>query len=507
MSDAPASSPASPELLPRSHGRGPPFEVAELPAPLPFSRGNLFRVIGPGAILLATAIGGGEWLVGPAQAVRHGMGLFWIVTVAILFQLVINLEGIRYTLYTGEPIYGGFLRLAPGPRFWGAAYAVAAFLQLCWPALALLCANTLFSVVYGRLPAEGSAGDLQTARLFGAGLIAVVLAILHFGGTIERLLERIAWIMLAFIFLFLLAVNVIFIPLETWWTSFIGFFGFAESGTGGDIDWNLLGALAATAGTGGIGNLTVTNWMRDKGFGMGALTGAIPSAIGKREIRLSHHGKIFPATRENLARWRDWMRYVHVDQVWIWALFCFAGMYLNVNLARGVMPAGTSLEGIAAGAYQAQAMADRLWSGFWFLTLFNGFWVLFKTQLGNTDILVRTITDVLWLGSSRVREWRGGDIRAVYYLTLFAVSSWGFASLWWGGAAEMFKLLANMAGLVLAVASLQIIAVNRKFLPAALRPPRWRELALVGASAFYWFFALRWLWEIAVAPLARALGW
>jgi hypothetical protein len=484
------------DLLPPSHGRGPEFEVTDLPAPPPFSTRNIFRVIGPGAILAATSIGGGEWLVGPAQAVKYGLGLFWIVTISILFQLVINLEGIRYTLYTGEPIYGGFLRLAPGPKFWGLYYAAIAFLQLCWPALAFLAANTLFAAFSSRLPANDD--DVFIAKLIAMGLILVVLGILHFGGTIERMLEMVAWFMLAFTFLFLLVVNIAFIPFDTWVSTFLGFFGGAERSSAA-IDWRLLGALAATAGTGGVGNLTITNWMRDKGFGMGALTGAIPSAVGKREIGLSQHGKIFPATRENIGRWRQWMRYVTVDQIWVWALFCFLGMYLNVNLALGVMPAGMDLTGIAAGAYQAQLMAERLWTGFWFLTLFNGFWILFKTQLGNTDILVRTITDVLWLSSSRARRWRGGDVRAIYYITLFAVSAFGLGGLWSkAGAGELFKLLANMAGLILCIASVQILLVNRAFLPRAVRPPLWREACLVLASLFYGFFAVMWLWDIFV---------
>ncbi len=76
----------------------------------------------------------------------------------------------------------------------------------------------------------------------------------------------------------------------------------------------------------------------------------------------------------------------------MWGLFCFLGMFLNVNLATAIIPHGTDLQGLAAGAYQAEYLS-KIWRGFWFLTLFNGFWILFKTQLGNTDILVRTITD------------------------------------------------------------------------------------------------------------------
>ena len=77
--------------------------------------GNLFRVIGPGAILLAGSMGGGEWLVGPAIGVQYGMGLFWIATLAIILRVIFNLESIRYTLYTGEPIISGIMRLEARP--------------------------------------------------------------------------------------------------------------------------------------------------------------------------------------------------------------------------------------------------------------------------------------------------------------------------------------------------------------------------------------------------------
>ena len=107
----------------------------------------------------------------------------------------------------------------------------------------------------------------------------------------------------------------------------------------------------------------------------------------------------------------------------MWGLFCFFGMYLNVNLATAIIPHGTDLQGLAAGAYQAEYLS-RIWAGFWFLTLFNGFWILFKTQLGNTDILVRTITDAVWMSSHRAREWRMG-IRAIYYGILVVFSVWG----------------------------------------------------------------------------------
>jgi hypothetical protein len=481
------------DLLPADHGALPRWDVADLPAPPPFTFRNMLKVIGPGAIMAATSIGGGEWLVGPAAAVKYSSAIFLIASVAIVLQVIFNLEGIRYTVYTGEPIYGGIMRLKPGPRFWASFYTLLGFFQLGWPALAGSAAATLLGAWMGRMP---GAPDQALQAWVATGLIIAVVLILMFGGTIERMLEYFAWTMLAVVFLFLVAVNVAFVPFGHWLRTFSGFFSLA--GLSHPIDWGLIGALAATAGSGGIGNLTVTNWVRDKGFGMGSKVGAIPSAVGGHAIQLSHVGTVFPTTNENLARWRDWMRYVHTDQIWVWGLFCFLGMFLNVNLATAIIPQGTDLQGLAAGAYQAEYLS-RLWSGFWFLTLFNGFWILFKTQLGNTDILVRTITDAAWMSSAKARESMMG-IRAIYYGILIAFSIWGVIVIRSASPFQLFKILANMAGIVLAIAGVQIFLVNRRFLPPALRPAPWREAGLLACSAFYAFFAF-----FVVRDLLRSL--
>lgn len=481
-------------LLPRDCGELPAWEVTDLPVPPTFGLRNVLKVIGPGAVMAATSIGGGEWLVGPAAAVKYTASIFLIVTVAIALQVVFNLEAIRYTLYTGEPIFGGIMRTRPGPRFWAGFYTVIGFLQLGWPALAGSAAATLLSAWMGRVP-EGE--DRQILAWIATALIAFVVLLLSFGGTIERMLEYFAWVMLGLVFAFLLVVNAAFVPLSHWGLTLAGFFQF--TGLPQPIDWALLGALAATAGSGGLGNLTVTNWVRDKGFGMGAKVGAIPSAIGGHEIHLSHVGKVFEATPANLRVWREWMRYVHADQIWVWGLFCFLGMYLNVNLATFIVPHGTDLQGLAAGSYQAHYLAQKIWPGFWFLTLFNGFWILFKTQLGNTDILVRTVTDCAWMASPRAREWKGG-IRAIYYGILLLFSLWGALAIRSASPFRLFTILANVAGLVLAIGAVQVFIVNRRFLPQALRPAPWRELALLACSGFYAFFSY-----FAIRALVRSL--
>ena len=474
--------------VPQRAGTLPAWSTADLPAPPPLTLRNVFRVIGPGAILLATAIGGGEWLVGPAAGVKYGAAIMGVATIAIAMQLVLNLEAIRYTLYTGEPIYTGFMRLAPGRVWWAVVYCTLTVFQLGWPALALTSAATIFSMGAGRLPG-GEPGDLAIVQWLGVAVIASVALLLLFGGTIERMLEYASWSMLAFIFTFLIVVNILFVPSDHWGRTLRGFLTLRPPG--GAIDWGLLGALAATAGSGGVGNLTITNWIRDKGFGMGAHVGAIESAVGGRHTRLSPIGVVFPVTPDNLRRWNAWWRYVIADQVLVWALFCGAGMFLTVNLATSVVPPGTNMEGLATGAYQAQYMAAHLWRGFWALTLLNGFWILFSTHLGNTDLLVRTVTDLTWTSSDSVRRWTGGRASLIYYTVLAIFSCWAVYTMRFGGPFALFKVMANMAGFVMAVAGVQILIVNRRFLPPALRPPLYRELLLVLCVCFYGFFSLR----------------
>ena len=79
----------------------------------------MFRTIGPGAILLGTAIGGGEWLMGPIAVTKYGLSILSIAVIAIFLQAQLNLELVRYTIYTGEPVITGFIADQSGTAFLG----------------------------------------------------------------------------------------------------------------------------------------------------------------------------------------------------------------------------------------------------------------------------------------------------------------------------------------------------------------------------------------------------
>jgi Mn2+/Fe2+ NRAMP family transporter len=101
-------------------------------------------VVGPGIIVLGASIGSGEFLLGPAAFVRHGLSILWVTLAAIILQTIFNLELMRYTLATGEPIFTGFMRTRPSSTLWAWVYAILYFLQVGWPAWAGTAAGAIF---------------------------------------------------------------------------------------------------------------------------------------------------------------------------------------------------------------------------------------------------------------------------------------------------------------------------------------------------------------------------
>ncbi len=467
----------------------PAWQQDTLPTPLPYSFGNLLKIIGPGAILLASAIGSGEWLLGPAAVVKYGPGLLIVVTFSILLQVIINTEVVRYTLYTGEPIFTGFMRTKPGPKLWGPVYLLFAVLHQGWPGWAATSAAALFAGIYGQLPVRGIHDE--AVRSLGYLSFAAAVLLLLFGRSIQRTLEYVSWFMLTFTFSFLALTNVLAVPAHQWWATFKGFVGVGEFFT--TPDWFLMAALVPYAGNGGVGNLVLSNWARDKGFGMGARVGAIASAVGGSKVKLSVVGKIFPISEESLRNFRTWWRYVLTDQYLIWTGGCFVGMFLTCNLTAGVTPRGTDLQGLAAGAYQANYLAQTYGPLLWNLTLLNGFWILFKTQLSIVDSMCRLTTDVLWTASPAVRRLARDSVSRIYYSLLCAFTIWACIALQLATPLTLIKLGAVNAGFISAFSATHLLIVNRRFLPPALRPSLWRQVGLALATLFYGFFLVQWL--------------
>jgi hypothetical protein len=466
------------------HGKLPPWGVASLPEPPPFTLRNVLRTVGPGVIGLGVAIGGGEWLLGPAVVVTQGPGLLWLVVVAVLLQANLNLEMGRYTLYTGEPILVGFMRTWPGPGFWGWAYAALSFLQLGWPAIALSAATAAAALFLGRMP---SGEDSGLVIALGYVTFAACFFVISAGKKVERTVELAMRFMMVWVFSFLFLVDVTTVSGANWTRIFQGLVSFGNVPAGSD--WNLLAAFAAYSGMGGMANAFITNWMRDKGYAMGATVGYIPSAFAPGG-RLSATGNVFVPTPQSLSVWRRWWAFFSVDQWAVFALGSIGGMTLTTVMALQYVPPGTEVGGWSVVNVQAQGLAAVHGPIFWFLALIAGFWVLFSTQLGFVDGIPRSITDMLWTGSSTVRRWRGGDVRAIYYSVLILYIAWGCISLHLAQPLTLLILAANIGGAIFVLLSLHTLVVNRRFLPREFRPPLWREAGLLLCTLFYGTFAV-----------------
>ncbi len=129
-----------------------PWRIGELPpAPTPHGLG-WFSAVGPGVIALGVSIGSGEFLLGPAAFVKYGLSLLWVVGIAALLQTLLNVELMRYTMATGEPIFTGFMRTRPHSTFWAWFYSILYFLQMGWPGWAGAAAGAVFFLWAKRLP-------------------------------------------------------------------------------------------------------------------------------------------------------------------------------------------------------------------------------------------------------------------------------------------------------------------------------------------------------------------
>ncbi|MEW5958722.1 MAG: Nramp family divalent metal transporter [Chloroflexota bacterium] len=483
-----------------------PWTPAELPAP-PLARGfSLLGVIGPGVILLGLSLGSGEWLLGPAAFVQYGPTLLWVTTLAVGLQTVLNTELVRYTLYTGEPALTGFMRTRPYASWWAWFYGSLWFLQVGWPAWAGTAAGAIFYLFAGRLANQA---DADSVYFIGAASFLACVAVLLVSRHIERTLEVLNWILLVFILGGLALLCVLFTNPGSWIGMILGFAGFdlkagAFNFLPSGADWFLIGAFAAYSGAGGVVNLMLCNWVRDKGYGMGQVVGYIPAAIGGQSKTLAHTGSIFEMNSENLARWRAWWRIIQVDQYGVFFVGTLLGMGLPALLYTTFIEPGTDIRGLAVAAELANAMARRGGVALTFIVAFLGAWILFKTQLVSLEGTVRAITDLLWSASARVRRWRGGDVRLVYYTVLAFNLAWGLVTLRLTEPIILLELGANIAGLVFAISALHILYVNTTFLPQELRPPLWRRAALVLLAIFYCSFVYLWLRGGFIPDLARA---
>ena len=456
----------------------PAWRQSDLPHPPAFTLRNAVRVIGPGTLLLGVSLGAGDWLLGPAVTVTYGPALLWLCTASVILQAVLNTEMARYTLATGEPIFSGFMRTMPGARFWAWTYSLLHLAQVGWPGWALAAGSALAALCLGRMP---RADDHLVVLTLGYLVFASTIGIVVLGERVQRRIERAELVMMGWMVAFLVSVALFLVSWPAWARIAGGFLGplLGDPAFPVNPDWPLLTGFAVYAGAGGIVNATLTHWLRDKGFGMAGALGSVPVTVGRQRIPLAREGAVFEPTAANLAKWREWWRYLRVDLCWLWTAGCLVGVGLPALLALEFLPRSASIRGDAAGAVLAGALGEHH-ATLWVLALVTAFWILFSAQLSVTAGFVRSATDVLWTSGVGTRR-----PSLVYIGALGALSAVGFETL---TLAEPFTLIligANLAAINFTVLAFHTLRVNRTLLPPELRPPVWRQATLLVCGCFF----------------------
>lgn len=517
----------------------PPWGQEELPEPAPLSWRNWAGFIGPGIVMMGIQIGGGEWLFGPVITAQYGGGLMWIATIAILLQVFYNIEAGRYALYCGEPVMTGFMRVSPGPRFWVSMImllSMSAFI----PGLSSHAAVVIASLIRNHPP---TAEDKSLVTLLSfLCMVGVILPVL-IGGKVYNMLQVVMTGKVIIVLSFCLAMGLLFVSWDHWYEVFSGFLKFGvlpvmHEGKEQPLNvlryrWDFgewpvisfaniatIGAFAGYAGGGGLANSTYSNYVRDKGWGMGRLVGAIPSAVGGRHIFLSHVGKVFPLTDGNLRRWSGWWRYIMLDQLLVWGPGCFMGMALPALLSIQFAPnsplyqhvvnkeanqpqAVLTADGIrhspqfsppATESNPASAQPSSLAEGLWIMALLVGLAVFLPSQMSVVEDFSRRWTDTIWSSNQHVRKTMKADqVKYIYYslLTGFVVATllvWLlFTWLDSYGSPQnlMVAVIANFNNLAIGITSLMILRINRKLLPPQLQPRWYHQAGILCCGVFY----------------------
>jgi len=460
----------------------PAWDRDTLPEPPVLYRRRWTALIGPGLVMVGANIGGGEWLFGPLVTAQYGGQVLWLATLAILVQVAYNLSVMRYTLYTGENIFIGFFRLPPGLPIWPMFYLLFEIGGV-WPYLSANAAVPLAAVILGRLP---GAGDDTLVRGLGYAIFLCAFLPLIFGGKVYNALERVMTAKLVLVLGYLSFVSIFFVSWETWGEIVSGFFRFGSLPEG-EVNWARLAAFTAVAGAGGLTNSTFSGYARDKGWGMGARAGAIPSAVGGRTIKLSHTGKVFDLNDRSLATWRRWLRVIHKDQFMLWLPGCLFGMALpamfSYEYLRGQVG---NISGNAVAAMTADALAQQHGPVFWFLTLLCGFLILAPTQVSQLDQIARRWTDVLWIGSRRLHAVEAHKVKLVYYSLLALYCIWGLIALRLTPDPLVLAIATGvMWNFAFAFTSLHLLWVMLRLMPKELRPGWLQCSGLVAGAILY----------------------
>ncbi|GIG92834.1 Nramp family divalent metal transporter [Plantactinospora endophytica] len=450
----------------------PGVAVRDLPPP----PRSAWSIIGPGVIAAGVGLASGEFILFPYIASQVGLVFLWAAAIGIVTQWFLNMEIERYTLATGETALTGFSRFW---RHWGLVFAVMVYFANLWPGWASSSA-TMLTYLFG--------GD---ATWIAIGLLLLIGATLTLAPVVYTALERVEFVKVGLVLLFIV-VAVVFAISARAWGDLPTAVTAPEFPT--ELGFALMLSALVFAGAGGGQNLVQSNWIRDKGYGMGAYVPRLVSPVtGREEAAPDSRGFVFEPTEENLARWRRWWRLANREQAVTFVLITFVTIVLTSLLAYSTV---YGVPGLANSVSFLQVEGERLKEivGPWFGTLF---WVigalsLFAAAMGIVDYTSRLAADVVKTSYlPRLSESR------IYFVLVWGLVGLGCAILLAGFDQPLILLVisACVGGLMMFFYSILLLVLNRRVLPVQIRPRAYRVVALVWSVLLFGVFSALTVWQ------------
>jgi len=453
----------------------PPMPLKDLPEAPP-----LRRVLGPGIILVATALGSGEYVIWPFVTANLGLTVLWAAIVAVAIQFFINMEVERYTLATGETAITGFTRMW---KPWWFLFVLMALIPNVWPGFATGAATCLSFVV---------GGDMDVRLVAVLGLIAVGIT-LTASPVVYQTVEKFQTLIIVGVVIWLVIAVIFGIDGDAWgdFVSGFGSFGSIPFGEDEAVTAAVIAGAIAFAGSGGCGNLAISNWVRDKGMGMGHYIPRITSPMTGEQEAVPSTGNTFPETEENLARWRDWWKVANTEQAVTFWLIGTAGIIVLSVLAYSTLFGQDTGEDFDFIQKEGEVLKEIVAP--WFGTLFwmAGFFKLLSTTLGNFDYVSRISADAVKINAAPDSK-RWSESR-IYGATVWFLVVVGIAILFVLTEQPLLLLVISSAlsACVMFIYSILLIVMNRSFLPTMIRLSGYR-LAIMGfAVIWFGYFSIR----------------
>ena len=452
----------------------PPAPFKDMPEPLP-----LRKILGPSVILAGLGVGSGEYIIWPFISSTIGLSFLWAAVLGVTVQLFLNMEIERYTLATGETAVTGFARFW---KPWGIIFCFFVFVPNMWPGWASSAAT-----IFGFLIGSDNVVVMTIILLVALGLALTLSPIVY------QMLEKAQFFKVGLTFVFLIVAIFSAISASAWADLPQAVTNFGQLPATDELPLAVLLSGLVFAGAGGANNLVQSNWIRDKGFGMGAYIPKIVSPITGEDEAAPATGAMMRQDEANLERWNQWWRTANIEQtVTFWFICIFSIITFSV-LAYSTVFGQNLSEDPNLDFIEAEGNALKEIVGPWFGTFF---WIfgslsLALVALGVLDYVARLIADVLktlyltdnttWTES---RIYFGGVWGMITLGSLILLS--GFDQ-----PVVLLVLAACLSGGVMFVYSILLIQLNRKALPDAIKVSGFRLGALVFAVLFYGYFAGR----------------